>query len=168
MMSGLQEMTKPFQRRFCVASDNEIKLYIEARNRALARNTEGLEFDDECTGGFTDGLRVKPTNPSWLLPETNDGFSRICGLLTVLQAKKGKSYAASWQKRGMQGAFTNLQRKYDRIDTIVNYDGDHPPGGESLTSQLADMAVYAILMLSLQAQLNPVELEQWLQEIHNL
>jgi len=151
-----------------MASNKELKEYMEARNRAISRMVEGQEFDEECQGAFGDGLTQIPLNSEHLLPETNDGFSRICGLLTVIQAKKGKSYQASWQKRGMIGAFGNLQRKYDRIDAILNYDGDHPPGGETLTSQLADMAVYAILMLSLQVQLYPDELSKWLDEIHAL
>jgi len=151
-------------------SAEEMKQYIEARNRAITRTTDGLEFDGDCVAGFKEGLRLATNDPSYFLPETNDGFSRICGLITVIQAKKGKAYAASWQKRGMEGAFSNLQRKYDRIDVLVNSNTDHPPykKTESLISQLADTAVYAILMLSLQAQLHPEELEKWLNEVHSL
>jgi hypothetical protein len=144
-----------------------MKLYLEARNRAINRATEGPEFMDECRGAFLSGMDIRREEiaPNRFLSESNDGFSRICGLLTVVQAKKGKSYQASWQRRGMEGAFSNLQRKYDRIDALVN-TGNEP--GESLMSQLADMAVYAIFMMSLQASLKPEELSDWVAEVKSL
>lgn len=156
-------------------TNEETKQYIEARNRALKRVTDTERFAIECVEPFKtlffhnahdDILDAKVSSHLLALPETNDGFCRICGLLAIIQAKKGKAYAASWMKRGMAGALANLQRKYDRIDNIINLNSEDRT--ESLTSQLADMAVYAILMLQLRAQISPEEFERWLREVSAL
>jgi len=148
-------------------------LYFQARDRALERTIEDKTFLIEASKAFQEGIAVaqnRNISPQelrqiveGLKSETNYAFAFLCGVVSRLEALKGKSYRASWQKRGMSSAFMNLQRKYDRIDNIINLNGEDV--GENLTSQLADTAVYSLKMTTFQAETNPEEVVNWLLEV---
>lgn len=157
-------------------SDRDRDLYFEARDRALTRAIDNEEFRLEAADAFQAGIRVvqdKHITDEELLrivmklkSESNYAFSFLCGAIARLEAVKGRHYAASWQKRGMMSAFMNFQRKYDRIDNIINLNSED--GGENLTSQLADQAVYSLKMMTFLAETKNVEVVSWLKEIITL
>lgn len=157
-----------------MASELEVKLYHEARDRALVRTVEGNTFRAECETGFSWGLAASEGNMTnatklelteKLKSESNFAFSFVCGLLCKLESVKGRSYAASWQKRGERdGAMVNVQRKFDRLESAIY--GRTP--GETLTQTLGDMAVYAAKWTVLRAEIDPAEFSAWVDEVINL
>jgi hypothetical protein len=158
----------PILKELEMAIRSDVDLYIEARNRALERLVEGREFEAEVIQALKQGLVVAEDNTSVIPPvltETNHGFAFILGVLTRLEAKKGRSYGASWIKRGERdGALANVSRKHDRIAEIVTQDSP----GESLTTTLADCAVYCIKWAARRAETHPEEFLDWLKEVQNL
>ena len=156
-----------------MATKEETQAYFDARNRAMERVVEGSILRRELTDGFFEGfdeaanLTERELMLAKVWPETNFGFAFICGVLTKVEAIKGKGYLASCFKRGMQGGILpNLERKLDRVSALVNHDVAGK--GESLTESLADLAVYAIKGITLQSVLNPEEVEKWLEGVKNL
>lgn len=160
-------------------SSAENQAYFDARNRAMERVVEGRQLIHQSVVGFTEGLsfvmipeerETITVIANKLLSESNYAFAFICGVLAKLEAVKGKGYLASWQKRGMrESAFVNLQRKFDRIDSLINtMTGGQSGGGESLSDNLGDLAVYAMKMIALQSTLNPAEVVKWLESLQAL
>lgn len=160
-----------------MATQREQELYFEARNRALERlipdNTgNNGRFMDELTEAFRDGI-MAATFPNQfetqdftrIKTETNYGFAFICGVLAKLEAVKGKHYAGSWQKRGEPVVLSNVQRKLDRLDQLLNTDST---AGENLSQTLGDGAVYSVKWLTLRAELDPEEFIKWVEEVRNL
>jgi hypothetical protein len=154
-------------------SELEVKLYHEARDRALTRLVEGNTFRAECETGFSWGLAAsegflsnaaKLELVEKLKSESNFAFSFVCGLLCKMESVKGRSYAASWQKRGERdGAMVNVQRKFDRLESALQ-----GTQGETLTQTLGDMAVYAAKWTVLRAEISPEEFAVWMEEIATL
>lgn len=78
---------------------------------------------------------------------------------------KDKDYGGSWHRRGGQGAFMMLARKWDRIETaLAKVDNDldrlldTDTRGEGVLDDLADLRCYLLLVLSWHAQiLDPIE-----------
>jgi hypothetical protein len=156
-----------------MATEEETKLYLQARDRALVRYTEANALMDECVAGFRAGLlyaTVDPLTPVQmrsvhLQTENNFSFAFICGILARLEAVKGKGYQASWQRRGeVDGVMVNMDRKYDRLDAVVRRNST----GETTSQVLGDLAVYAIKFLTLRAEINSEELFNWIEEVRNL
>lgn len=159
------------------AARREIKsnqdLYFAARDRALARHIERIEFVQEAHPSFMEGLqgafdRITATDlAADVVTETNQGFAIVCGLLARIEAVKGKHYAASWEKRGESGVFANVARKFDRLDNLLGHEeGDD--GGENVTQTLGDLAVYSLKWLCRRAMTHPLEFEKWIKEIQAL
>lgn len=154
------------------AREEETKLYFEARDRTLTRFVEGSRFREESQTGFSIGVAYAdyPTPPTdvntndIILPEDNRAFAFICGVLAKLEAVKGKSYQASWMKRGDESVFACLARKFEIIDAKMHGNDL----GESRTTNLADLVVYGIKEMARQAKLNPREFEAWVNEVRNL
>ena len=156
-----------------MVSEKETKLYYEARNRCLERIVKGGQLLEESVIGFDNGIRLATEGRDLtlgmadkVLSETNFGFALTAGVCAGIEAKKGKGYMASWQKKGMPGALSNMQRKMDRIDAIVS--SGNTEGGESLTTNLADLAVYCLKSIALQKELNPIEFAEWIEEARSL
>jgi hypothetical protein len=148
-------------------TQRETELYFEARNRALERVVSGKDFLSDVERGIAHGIRaadILEIGDAPLAPETNYGFAFVCGVLAKLEAVKGKSYEASWMKRGDESIFANIQRKYDILD--ARFHGNNV--GESRVTNLADLAVYCVKEICRQAQLNPDEVKSWLEEVRKL
>lgn len=150
-----------------MVSEKETELFNEARNRCLERSTKGMELIRDSQRGFTEGIQVSEGAPRFLeiLSETNYGFAFVAGVCASIEAKKGKGYKASWQRRGMEGAKANIDRKYDRLTAIMEGEDSE---GESLTTNLADLAVYCMKAIALQRELKPEEFNTWLEEARSL
>lgn len=155
------------------AREEETKLYFEARDRAIARMVEGEEFRAESTHAFRGGILTVERTPEELpqnelleqvAPESNIGFAFICGILAKVEAVKGKSYQASWMKRGDESVFACLARKFEIIDAKMHGNDL----GESRTTNLADLVVYGIKEIARQATLHPEEFKAWIEEVRNL
>lgn len=155
------------------------ELYEKAKIRALERFTNNTEMVAESHGAFLDGLRFVHsmggefdllTSPENLFPrvvsESNEGFAIVCAFLAKVEAVKGKGYLANWQENGLRSALDNLRRKFGRIKTIIENNSDG--GGESLSENVADLAVYSIKTLAYLNELNPEEVLRWAQGIRNL
>jgi hypothetical protein len=159
-----------------MASKAEQDAYFAARNRAMERIVEGPKFQAELTDSFSHTLYLlQHSDPNvrvaaeLIEPETNVGFAMILAGLARVEAIKGKGYLASCFKRGMQGGLLpNLERKMDRVSALINDNAKNEGGGESLTENLADLAVYAIKGITLQSTLNPEEVEKWIEGVKNL
>jgi hypothetical protein len=155
-----------------MSADKTNELYFQARDRALERLVEGGDFLDQCMKGFEHGLLASQNEMLEsdfvnIKSESNYGFGYVLGVLAGLEAVKGKHYAASWQKRGeLLGALPNVQRKHDRLETVMS----NPPvslAGESITETLGDLAVYAAKWAVLRAELTPEEFKKWIKGIVN-
>ncbi len=153
------------------------KVYFEARNRALERIVEGGEFRRAASTSFLDALLTVEAHQADIegllcrvLPESTEGFSAVCGVLVKLEAEKGKYYAASFFRRGEKdGIKPNVDRKYDRIDNLVNHpEASESKAGESMTQTLGDLVVYCIKWMTIRAVLAPEEFEAWVREVTNL
>ena len=155
------------------------QLYEKAKDRALARFTLNTEMVAESHCAYLDGLRyVHGMNGEFdllasekslfprIVSESNEGFAILCAMLAKVEAVKGKGYLANWQENGLKSALDNMRRKFGRVKTIIEHDSDS--GGESLTENVADLAVYSIKTLSYLNELNPKEVLQWAEGIRNL
>jgi hypothetical protein len=158
-----------------MTSPREQELYFKARNKSLERMVEGREFRSECLSAFLNGLETAEGYTSGTSSplekvlsdtsvETNIGFCIVAGMLTKLEAVKGKGYQASWMRRGNESVLHNIQRKYDLIEARLS--GNHT--GESLVTNLADLAVYCIKEMTRQAELDLEGFRKWVEEVRSL
>ena len=97
--------------------------------------------------------------------ETNEGFAVVCGILARLEAVKGKGYLASFMKRGTESVWANIERKYDRLDNIINNGLEGK--GDAITN-LGDLAVYCIKEITRRSELYPDEFKKWIEEVRSL
>lgn len=146
--------------------------YHNACERGLKRVVSPVrDFNDQAVAAFKAGLGVAEGTPilgnQGLEVETNFSFAFVCGLLCRLEAVKGKSYLASWMKRGYYGIKANLDRKWDRLEVIFEEIEDEgiAIAGEGLVTQCADLSVYALKLITLRAQQQPTEFQKWIDEI---
>lgn len=165
-----------------MADEDTTKRYFAARDRALERHVESANLISEAEQGFSLGLRwatIGPTGPSFaeveldwikekIKSENNFAFGFVCGVLSRLEAVKGKHYAGSWQKRGEDGILRNLERKVDRLDILVNEEVADSTAGENLTQSLGDAAVYSMKWITLRAEIDPQEFINWVEEVRKL
>jgi len=156
-------------------SEEERKLYFGARDRALLRLVDNVIMEEQCDGWYRQGLlaatnqaELSATSLDFVEVETNAGFAFVCAFLSRLEAVKGKGYTASCFKRGEKdGMLVNLQRKFDRIENLMQLSSP-ADGGETLSQTLGDLAVYATKWLIAQAELRPNEFKAWLEEVRRL
>ncbi len=81
-----------------------------------------------------------------------DRFTAIFAQLSILHYKKSLVYKDSWKKHGeVLGVFSNITRKYDRIETVFT-EGVKATSDESLLDTIADLAVYATKYLTYLAE----------------
>lgn len=79
-------------------------------------------------------------------------FASIFTQLSVLHYKKSLVYKDSWKKHGeVLGVFSNITRKYDRIEVILT-EKAKSTADESLLDTVADLAVYATKYLTYLAE----------------
>lgn len=91
--------------------------------------------------------------------DDEQGQKEIDGIFAVqlgMIVAKTAHYGASWRKRGLQDALSNLYRKIDRLETIgkkISEKGesylDSIEGDEALLDTLGDLGNYAFLIMSL-------------------
>ena len=168
-----------------MVSEQEKQSYFEARNRALERIVKSREFRAEADRAFIGGLLlVHPNDPTLggittdeeitafmhgIKCESNFAFSAVLGICAHIEAVKGKGYQASWQKRGIKdGAWVNLQRKWDRLEALFERGLSTEDGGETMITTLADLAVYAIKTIALRTEMNPAEFRAWIKEVQSM
>jgi hypothetical protein len=154
----------------------ESELYEKAKQRALVRHTSYEEMYSESTRAYEMALAVAYAEGyqddlqehflKSLVSESNQTFAAVSAFLAKVEAVKGRGYTASWQKKGMLGVLSNLQRKMDRIENIITLNSED--GGESLTENLADLSVYCTKSIGLQAEIRPHEVLAWIQQVQNL
>ena len=151
-----------------ITSERFKALYELAKQRASVRSTEFAAWEE----AFREGYCCVPSGSILSLRSEDDfSFSKVCGILALIEAKKGKYYQASWQRQGLNSAFFNLRRKFDRLEVLV----DALNAGESTGSQseniletLGDAAVYAIKTIVLLSEADPDELQKWLEEVRQI
>ena len=84
-----------------------------------------------------------------------ESLSSIYAGLVELTKKKDAEYGASWCRRGGQGAYFTMIRKFDRLETqmkargynILDPRGDDPSSTESLDETIKDAINYLGLIL---------------------
>lgn len=118
---------------------------------------------------WLDGLEARPDNDK--LPEI------VTYLLSIQYDKEG-GYGSSWKGRGeYRGIMSNIDRKFDRLDKIVNDEiaGTRPKlpdspvltteeqeqVGESKIDAVADLAVYCLLYLTWLREHKPGAFKLW-------
>jgi hypothetical protein len=158
-----------------MASPREQELYFQARDRALTRFVEGNKFKEECETGFSWGIAaseeggIHPDSEAEIInrikSESNFAFGFVCGLMAKMESMKGRSYASSWQKRGEAGILPNLQRKFDRLDSLMENPNS---AGDTLSQTVGDLGVYGFKWLVLRAEINPAEFMSLIKEIRLL
>lgn len=129
--------------------DKVTQLYEEAKKRAMDRDISFAGLSREAMEGFQDGLRAVYDKNfivafERIKSESTYGFAFICGMFTKREAIKGKSYGASWQRKGEPGILKQVQRKTDRTEMAVELSGlGRPPGDdESILETVGDNFVY--------------------------
>jgi thymidylate synthase len=103
----------------------------------------------------TDNPSVASPVNSALSPTDNPSFASIFAQLSTLHYKKSLVYKDSWKKHGeVLGVFSNITRKYDRIEVIMT-EGLKSTADESLLDTVADLAVYSTKYLTYLAEHYP-------------
>lgn len=90
--------------------------------------------------------------------EDNLAVQSILPELVLLQNRKEKFYGQSWRKYGDIGAFMNIARKWDRIDTIMKgamkngteslFDGSSDLSTETILDTIIDLSLYGLMWAS--------------------
>lgn len=62
--------------------------------------------------------------------------------LLAIYAEKDPGYGGSWSRRGIEGAFHNVARKFDRVETAIR------AGQQPRDDDLHDLATYALLLFA--------------------
>lgn len=106
--------------------------------------------------GYPDCVRVLSTHEREFLatlraPARGVTVQDVYDVLRVLHEKKSRAYGDSWKKHGeLLGVFSNITRKYDRIESILG--GAKATADEALVDTYADLAVYAAKYLTFLAE----------------
>lgn len=78
-------------------------------------------------------------------------FIGAVNLALVAQSYKAVPYGRSWFKRGLQGAFFTIARKWDRLEQYITLHGNNIEamggGDEGIEEVVLDLAVYCIKLL---------------------
>jgi len=119
-------------------------------------------------------LQFRPEGDQTRPGELTANLSRLSEAMIKLCAKKNTVYRDSYAKHGeLLGLFSNLTRKYDRIEAIMTSGIDGNPvignlGDESKATTIMDLTLYGLLWLEWLAKNKPEEfdgvvkeLEQW-------
>jgi hypothetical protein len=149
--------------------------YETWKKRAQERKTDVTAVRYEAMNGVGQGVNAASTAFAKYdfrlegIVETTLGFSTVCGILAVLEAKKGKRYAASCFKRGDAGMWSHIDRKRDRLEQALFFEQKGLAGSpEGDIEQLADLAVYSIKWLTERMETQPEEFVKFVQRIRDL
>ena len=90
--------------------------------------------------------------------EDNLAVQEILPHLLLLQNRKEKFYGESWRKYDDIGAFFNIARKWDRIDTIMKnamehgvqvlFNGSSDLSTETVLDTIIDLSLYGLMWSS--------------------
>lgn len=116
-----------------------------------------------------EGVDLSPK----LKPESEPGLQidlqAISSALIELVIKKNNIYRDSYCKKGeIRGICANIDRKYDRLDSIINSQIEgklDSEGVESKTTTVADLAAYSLLYLQWLMRNKPEEFKSWSKEL---
>lgn len=145
-------------------------LYELAKQRASVRSVGLAAREEVFHDGYTCAMYDVAAIPT-LRSEDDFSFSRVCGILALIEAKKGRYYQASWQRRGLDSAYENIRRKFDRLEVLVAaLKAGEGTGSQSenILETLGDAAVYAIKTIVLLSEADPNELQKWLEEVRQI
>lgn len=104
--------------------------------------------------------------------EDNLAVQEIIPHILLLQNHKERGYGQSWRKYEDTGAFLNLARKFDRIDTIMKramvegtqilFDGSTDLSTETILDTIVDLSLYGLMWSSYIAKRYPQLWEKFL------
>lgn len=97
---------------------------------------------------------MTPADPHGSPPST-DEYLLAFRLMAAINLQNNPRYADSWCRRGEQGIFHNIGRKFDRLEQQI-LSGQHAEPNETM-----DLAVYAWMHLAWQLRNNPRPLLEW-------
>lgn len=84
-------------------------------------------------------------------------FACVFGIIITYTFWKGRSYGESWCKHGEKcSIFSNVARKFDRIENIIVHDA--PEGSETRSTTIADLLVYSSLWLTWLSEHEPINM----------
>ena len=157
-------------------SEKVEQMYQEATKRAEERATDTASLLEQCSLGFKMGiyealghpLEIPSITLSLVKSETNFGFAFVCGVMSVLEAIKGKGYKASWQADGELSALPNIKRKYDRLKAMQGTLPGELALDESRPTTAADLAVYAAKLTTWFNEFDPEGFKAWIEEVKKL
>lgn len=139
---------------------------------------------DDSTQNKKSTLLGKPDMLSWIkdgmvkLPD-NSKLPYIMDLLIALQYYKEQGYGSSWKGKGeYRGIMSNIDRKYDRLDSLISKEIIHGNSlttktyeelsaedkkeiGESKIDTVADLANYCLLYLCYLKDTYPGAFQVW-------
>lgn len=150
------------------------KLYNNAMKRSETRRTDFVSIRNQCEVGYEEGIRVAfdlifgedlENVLDTVLSESNYGFAFICGVMSVLEAVKGKGYKASWQSEGEISALPNIRRKYDRLKSMQGMMPGTLALDETRPTTAADLAVYAAKLTTWYNEFDPAGFRAWIKEV---
>lgn len=101
-------------------------------------------------------------------------FKEVCRLLSLLQEYKGKRYGTAWCKRGeVISIFSNLARKWDRLEKMVNdliagIPFPDEKSEETVAETVADLATYCVLWMTWIQQNRAGEFGAWVDRIQKM
>lgn len=109
--------------------------------------------------------------------EDNLAVQEIMPYLLLLQNRKERGYGESWRKYDDIGAFLNLARKFDRIDTIMRrameegtqilFNGTTDLSTETILDTIIDLSLYGLMWSSYIAKRYPELWDKFL-DMNNL
>lgn len=125
------------------------------------------ELKDELLDGFKQYLDSQDS-----LCEDNIAVMRLMPKLLQLQNDKGKVYGRSYAKHGDVSIFFNVERKFDRISTIMDraikegvdtlYGDQSATPTETFMDTVVDLGMYGLMWAGYIASEHPEICEQFL------
>jgi hypothetical protein len=117
-------------------TDNTIRPISETEDNLLIQWTSVISQQDKMTQDYRNMLKILP-------------------FILQLQGDKGKMYGRSWCKHGDLSAFFNLERKWDRIQNIMEkamvegtdslFNGSSDTATETFLDTVVDLGCYAMM-----------------------
>lgn len=89
-------------------------------------------------------------------PPTPEEVRRTLALVLATYTAKNPGYADSWCRRGAQGIFHNVARKFDRVEHQCLTTGE-----PQRVDDLLDLATYALLQLAWHSVNRPERFTAW-------
>lgn len=125
------------------------------------------ETKQELLDGFKQYLDSQDS-----LCEDNIAMMKLMPKLLKLQNDKGRVYGRSYAKHGDTSIFLNVERKFDRISTIMDramregvdtlYQGQSSTPTETFMDTVVDLGLYGLMWAGYIADEHPEVYEQFL------